>query len=287
MSKPSKPDSGLQAAVNTVRALRAENGCPWDKAQTHESLRRFLLEESYEALEALDAHATKPSTETLRHFKEELGDLLLQILLHAEISRQAGGFDIDELAGELSSKLIRRHPHVFGEHKLSTPEEVVGAWEKTKQAEKPKDSALDGIPPALPALQRSLKVIEKVSKVGFQWPDLKGPLDKVREEVAELEAEIAKLGPTDREATAKLAPDMKRKLEAELGDLLFTVANVAHFLHLNPEDALRSMLARFEGRFRSVEQGAKARGRKLEEMSLAEMDELWDEAKKRERGQAQ
>lgn len=286
MPSPPKPDpslSGLQAAVETVRALRAENGCPWDKAQTHESLRRFLLEESYETLEALDAHAAKPNPDTLRHFKEELGDLLLQVLLHAEISRQAGGFDIDELSRDLSDKLIRRHPHVFGGEKLGTPEEVVGAWEKTKQAEKPKLSALDGIPPALPSLQRSLKVIEKVSKVGFQWPDLKGPLDKVREEVAELEAEIAKLGPTDRDATAKLAPEAKRKLEAELGDLLFTVANVAHFLHLNPEDALRSMLARFEGRFRSVELGAKAKGRKLEEMSLAEMDKLWDEAKKRER----
>lgn len=276
---------GLAAAVETVRALRAENGCPWDRAQTHESLRRYLLEESYEALEALDAHAAKPGKETLAHFKEELGDVLLQILLHAEISSQAGGFDIDELAQELSDKLVRRHPHVFGENKLNTPEEVLGAWEKTKQAEKPKQSVLDGMPPALPALQRSLKVIEKVSKVGFQWPDLKGPLDKVREEVAELEAEIAKLGPTSRDATAKLPPETKRKLEGELGDLLFTVSNVAHFLHLNPEDALRSMLARFEGRFRSVEQGAKAKGRKLEEMSLAEMDELWDEAKRRERGQ--
>lgn len=280
--QPPKP-SGLEAAVETVRALRAEGGCPWDRAQTHESLRRFLLEEAYEALEALDAHAAKPSPETLRHFKEELGDLLLQILLHAEIARQAGGFGIDELAQDLSDKLVRRHPHVFGADKLNTPEEVVGAWEKTKQAEKPKDSALDGIPPALPALQRSLKVIEKVSKVGFQWPDLKGPLEKVREEVGELEAEIARIGDTSREATAKLAPEAKRKLEAELGDLLFTVANVAHFLHLNPEDALRSMLARFEGRFRSVEKGAKEKGRKLEEMTLAEMDELWDEAKRREK----
>lgn len=284
--QPPKPE-GLYSAVDTVRALRAEGGCPWDRAQTHESLRRYLLEEAYEVLEALDAHAAKPSPETLRHFKEELGDLLLQVLLHAEISRQAGGFGIDELAQDLSDKLIRRHPHVFAKEadgdKLETPEEVVGAWEKTKQAEKPKDSALDGIPPALPALQRSLKVIEKVSKVGFQWPDLKGPLDKVREEVGELEAEIAKLGDTSRDATAKLPAETKRKLEAELGDLLFTVSNVAHFLHLNPEDSLRSMLARFEGRFRSVEKGAKAAGRRLEEMTLAEMDELWDEAKRREK----
>ncbi len=284
MPKPRNLE-GLLSAVETVRALRGENGCPWDRAQTHESLRRYLLEESYETLEALDAHASRPSADTLRHLKEELGDLLLQILLHAEISRQAGGFDINELAGELSQKLVRRHPHVFGGEKLHSPEEVVGAWEKTKQAEKPKTSVLDGLPPALPALQRSLKVIEKVSKVGFQWPDLKGPLDKVREELGELEAELEELGGrTDRESTARLTEEQKRKLEAELGDLLFTVSNVAHFLHLNPEDALRSMLTRFEGRFRDVEKGAKAQGRALEEMSLDEMDVLWVEAKKREKG---
>lgn len=273
----------MERAIETVRALRGEQGCPWDKAQTHESLRRYLLEESYEALEALDSHAAKPSPATLAHFKEELGDLLLQVLLHSEISHQSGGFDIQELAGDLSDKLIRRHPHVFGSDRIETADEVLGAWEKTKQAEKPKESALDGIPPALPALQRSLKVIEKVSKVGFQWPDLKGPLEKVREEIGELEAELNKLGNVTRESSEHFTPDTKRKLEAELGDVLFTISNVAHFLRLNPEDSLRSMLARFENRFRSVEQGAKAQGKKLEDMSLAEMDVLWDEAKTKEK----
>jgi MazG family protein len=283
------PD-GLARAVATVRALRAEGGCPWDRAQTHASLRPFLLEETYELLEALDALTSSP--ESVKHFKEELGDVLLQVLLHAEIARQDGKFSIDDVAGELSDKLVHRHPHVFAEgetdnkpagaDKLDSPDEVVRAWEKRKRAEKPeRTSALEGIPAALPALQRSLKVIEKVSKVGFQWPDLKGPLDKMREELAEFEAEVTRAGAVSRDSA--ISDDARRKLEAEMGDLLFTVANVAYFLRLNPEDALRSMLARFEGRFRAVEAGAKAQGRKLEEMTLAEMDELWDAAKRAEK----
>lgn len=277
---PTSKRDGLKDAVATVRALRGEGGCPWDKAQTHESLRKYLLEETYEVLEALDAHAAKPSPSTLAHFKEELGDLLLQVLLHSEIASQDQNFGIDDVAGELSDKLIRRHPHVFGPDKLHTPEEVLGAWEKNKSKEKPKDSVLDGVPAALPALQKSLKVIEKVSKVGFQWPDLKGPLEKVSEELGELRAELDQLPqPVTRESAQSFSPEVRRKLEGELGDLLFTVSNVAHFLHLNPEDSLRSMLARFEGRFRSVEKGAKAQGRKLEEMTLDEMDILWNQAK--------
>jgi tetrapyrrole methylase family protein/MazG family protein len=288
------PDrDGLKDAVATVKALRAEGGCPWDRAQTHGSLRPFLLEETYEVLEALDAVAVAPTREALAHFREELGDLLLQVLLHSEIARQDGNFSIDDVAGELSDKLVRRHPHVFakgesaggGENELSTAEEVVGAWEKRKKEEKPaRESVLEGIPPALPALARANKVISKVSKVGFQWPDLKGPLDKMREELGEFEEEVRAAGVSlNRESAAKLPAGVRQKLEGELGDLLFTVANVAYFLSIDPEDALRSMLSRFENRFRSVETGAKARGRRLEEMSLPEMDELWDAAKKAEK----
>lgn len=279
--------AGLARAVETVRALRAENGCPWDRAQTHESLRKYLLEETYEVLEALDALAAAPSAEATRHFREELGDLLLQVLLHSEIARQEGNFSIDEVAGDLADKLTRRHPHVFGGEKLHSAEEVVGAWEKTKAQEKKKESVLEGVPAALPALQRALKVIEKVSKAGFQWPDLKGPLEKMREELGEFQAELDALGSAEtltRESALQLAPATRRKLEAELGDLLFTAANVAYFLHVNPEDALRSMLTRFEARFRRVEQGAKASGRKLEELTLAEMDEHWNAAKREEKG---
>jgi tetrapyrrole methylase family protein/MazG family protein len=291
LSKAADRD-GIGEAVRTVEALRAEGGCPWDRAQTHTSLRKYLLEETYETLEALDELALGPTPERIRHFKEELGDVLLQVLLHSEIARQDGKFSFQEVAGELSDKLVRRHPHVFQRNadgsfvgeKLHTPEEVVTAWEKTKQAEKPgRRSALSGIPAALPALQRSLKVIEKVSKVGFQWPDLKGPLDKVREEIGELEQEINAAGAHTREKAAALPAEAKRKLEGELGDLLFTVANVAYFLSVNPEDALRSMLTRFETRFRSVEEGAAIEGKALSGMTLQEMDVLWAEAKKRER----
>jgi tetrapyrrole methylase family protein / MazG family protein len=279
-----KPLGGLERARETVRALRAENGCPWDRAQTHQSLRKFLLEETYEVLEALDALGESPTKEALAHFKEELGDLLLQVLLHSEIASQAGNFSIEEVAGDLSDKLIRRHPHVFGGSRLETPEEVLGAWEQTKQKEKKKNSALEGIPPALPALQRALKVIEKVSKVGFQWPNLDGPLEKVREELGELEAELRAVGGAglNRESAAKLPPEKRTKLESELGDLFFTVANVAYFLDLNPEDALRMMLQRFERRFRHVETRAKETGKKLEELSLEQMDVYWTEAKRAE-----
>ncbi len=283
---PAPEIEGMEQAVETVRALRAENGCPWDKAQTHESLRKYLLEETYEVLEALDALASSPSAENVKNFREELGDLLLQILLHSEISRQNGGFHVGDVSAELAAKLVRRHPHVFGGEKLRTPEEVLGAWEKTKGEEKKKDYLLDGIPAALPALQKSLKVIEKVSKVGFQWPDLKGPLEKMREELGEFEAEVKKLGKDTeitRESAQNLPAATKQKLEAELGDLLFTAANVAYFLHLNPEDALRSMLARFESRFRRVEDGAKQEGKVLNELSLEEMDRHWNEAKRQEK----
>lgn len=271
---------GLDRAVETVKALRAEGGCPWDRAQTHESLRPYLLEETYETLEALDG-LQKPGGDA--QLKEELGDVLLQVLLHAQIASERGAFTMDELAGSLADKLVRRHPHVFGGEKLEKAEDVVRQWEKSKQKEKAKDSALDGIPAALPALQQSLKVIEKVSKVGFQWENLDGPLAKVQEELEEFLQEVRVLGPNisvTRDSTQELPPATRAKLESELGDLIFTISNVAYFLHLNPEDALRSMLARFSQRFRHVEKRAKESGRKLEEMSLAEMDEYWNEAKK-------
>jgi tetrapyrrole methylase family protein / MazG family protein len=264
---------GLKKAIETVNRLRGPGGCPWDQAQTHESLRKFLLEETYEVLEALDSGDKK-------QLKEELGDLLLQILLHAKIAEEEKIFTLDQLAGELADKLVRRHPHVFGENKLSTAEEVVKSWEKTKEKEKPKNSVLDGIPAALPALQKSLKVIEKVSKVGFQWKDIEGPLEKVKEELQEflIEIEAAQKNQAITRDT-KLPKEFLEKIDSEMGDLFFTLSNVAYFLHLNPEDSMRKMLSRFEKRFRYVETQAKSQGKKLESMSLEEMDELWREAK--------
>jgi tetrapyrrole methylase family protein/MazG family protein len=272
--------TGVEQAVAKVRALRAEGGCPWDRAQTHETLRPYLLEETYEVLEALDQ---APSPARQANLREELGDLLLQVLLHAQIAEEKGEFSFDELAGDLAAKLERRHPHVFGGAKLGTAEEVVSQWEKTKAKEKPKLSALDGVTPALPALQQSLKVIEKVSKVGFQWENLEGPLEKLEEELQEFLAEVKVLGPAGsvtRASTQELAPQIRSAIESELGDLLFALGNVAYFLHVNPEDALRTMLARFSKRFRHVEMRAKESGRDLKEMSLAEMDVFWAEAKR-------
>lgn len=270
---------GIKRAIQAVADLRGPEGCPWDKEQTHESLRTYLLEETHEVLEALDGrvkHGDAP-------LREELGDLLFQVLLHAQIAEERGAFTLDDIAGDLADKLIRRHPHVFGGERLMTAGEVLGQWEVNKSKEKTKDSRLDGIPPALPALQRSLKVIEKVSQVGFQWPDLKGPLEKVREELGEFEAELEKIGaPEEIKRGLAIPEDKKRKLEGEMGDLLFCVSNLAFFLNLNPEDSLRSMLGRFEGRFRHVEKRAAEMGKKLDGMSLAEMDELWAEAKKQE-----
>jgi tetrapyrrole methylase family protein/MazG family protein len=260
--------SPLAKAIAVVNRLRDPGGCPWDRQQTHESLRKFLLEETYEVLEAIDQKDSKA-------LKEELGDLLLQILLHARIAEEQQEFDLEQVADGLAEKMIRRHPHVFGERSLNTPDEVVTAWEKTKSSEKPKESVLDGIPKELPALQKSLKVIEKVSRVGFQWEDLSGPLEKVKEELQEFLAEV--------EALKAGTPDKKQleKAEAELGDLFFTLSNVAYFLKINPEDAMRKMLARFETRFRFVEKEAKLQGKVLEEMTLAEMDQLWNLAKKK------
>jgi tetrapyrrole methylase family protein/MazG family protein len=273
--KETSPNPGLDRAVDTVRALRTENGCPWDRAQTHQSLRTYLLEETYEVLDALDRLGQPGAYEEL---KDELGDLLLQVLLHSQIAEDDGKFNVNDVARNLAEKLVRRHPHVFGGAKVESADDVSRQWAKIKQKEKKKESALDGIPSHLPALQKSLKVIERVSKVGFQWPDLKGPLDKVREELGEFLAEVEKLGVSVNRDT-ELTFAQKTKLEAELGDLFFTLSNVAYFLQLNPEDALRSMLARFERRFRHVEKRGKEAGKVPEDMTLAEMDTYWDEAK--------
>jgi tetrapyrrole methylase family protein/MazG family protein len=266
---------GLERAVETVKALRAENGCPWDRAQTHSSLRTYLVEESQEVLEALDA-VQSPGGKA--HLQDELGDLLLQILLHAEIGAAEGSFNIDSIGNNLADKLIRRHPHVFGGAQAASAEDVERQWEKIKAKEKKKESCLDGIQAGLPSLQKSIKVISRVSKVGFQWPDLQGPLDKVREELGEFLEEVNALGVSVNRDT-EISDEQKSRLESELGDLLFTLSNVAYFLHLNPEDALRTMLGRFERRFRYVEKRAKEMGQELENMNLSEMDRFWDEAK--------
>jgi dephospho-CoA kinase len=259
-------------------------------------LRPYLIEEAYEVLDVIDQIHTLEDLKKLplaNHFKEELGDLLMQVILHAEMTSEHGIFNIYDVAESLNQKLIRRHPHVFGETKESSAENAVKRWEQEKIKEKKGTSqsgVLAGIPKGLPSLQRSTRVIEKVTRVGFQWDDMAGPLAKVEEELEELKKEVLDLEKL-RESSQKNSgqnstpPDLdqenelKKRIESELGDLLFTLSNVAHLNKINPEDALRGTLSRFENRFRHVENRLKWQGKTPEQSHLAEMDTYWSEAK--------
>lgn len=279
--KPFLDASSLEAidrVMETIHRLRAPGGCPWDIKQTHHSLRPYLVEETYEVLEVLDQI---DSSERLKDpkirdaLKEEFGDLLLQIALHSEMANEVGAFKFGDVARTLDEKLIRRHPHVFGEVKVADSEEVVKNWDAIKKIEKDdgstqKKGILDGIPKSLPALVRAEKTIDKVTKVGFQWPDVEGPLAKLEEEIRELCAAVRSGNQSD--------------IAEELGDLLFSVCNVAFQLKLKPEDALRAFLTKFENRFRYVEESVQLSGKTLESSTLAEMDHFWDLAKKRPKG---
>ena len=241
--------------------LRAEDGCPWDREQTHESLRPYFLEETYEALEAIDSQDPKKLC-------SELGDVLLQIVFHAQIADEQGQYDMRAVLARINEKLRYRHPHVFSDVTVSDSDEVVDNWEQLKLLEPEaahRTSALDGVPDILPALKRAFALQKKASKVGFDWPDVEGPRGKVREEEAELEEALAS-GDRDRVAD-------------EFGDLLFALVNVARFYKLDPEDALRRTCDRFAGRFTRVESQAGEMGRDLRDMDIAELDVLWEKAK--------
>jgi len=240
--------------------LRSPEGCPWDREQTYQSLKRFVLEEAYEVLEAVDS-------EVPDRLCDELGDLMLQVLLYSQIAREEGAFDIRDVIARHVEKLVRRHPHVFGDVSVRDAEEVKRNWDAIKQQEKPeRTSALDGVPRELPALMKALEVSKRAVKVGFEWPALEGVLAKLDEEVAELKAELSERDP--------------EKLTGEIGDLLFTVVNVARWLKIDPEEALRLMLRRFEGRFREMEHLAAAEGRPLQGRPIEDLDRLWEEAKR-------
>jgi len=258
MSEASDAITELRAVVHR---LRAPGGCPWDREQTHESLVPHLLEEAYEVAEAI-------RNGDIPHMREELGDLLLQPVLHAEIASETGGFDLDAIARELTEKLIRRHPHVFGETSVEGSEGVLKQWEQIKRTEKgsEKESILHGISHGLPALIRAQKLQKKAAKVGFDWPDVNPVLDKVREEAAEI-VEAMQSG----NATA---------ISEEVGDLLFTVVNLARKLGVDAESALVAANVKFEKRFGQVETHIAAQGRRIEDCTLAEMDAVWDEIKK-------
>lgn len=257
---------GADGPTWVAARLLGPNGCPWDIEQTHQSLRTGLLEEAYEVLEALDAG-------DMVALVEELGDLMLQTLVHAEMARQAGHFDLGDVCAQLGRKLINRHPHVFGSLAVDNTGEVLRNWEAIKAQElatkgRERASVLDGVPVGLPALASAQKLLKKATRVGFAWPNLQAAWGKLHEELDELEAELPH---TDAVRTSQ-----------ELGDVLFALVTLAQWLHIDAETALRETNAKFRQRFATVEEGAQAQGRAVSELSLAEMQELWAEAKKRE-----
>lgn len=256
---PISTPSSLERFQETVAHLRAPDGCPWDREQTHQSLRMHLLEESYEVLHSIDIG-------NVAALQEELGDLLLQIVLHAQIATEAGEFSMADVIAGINSKIVRRHPHVFGTLDLKEVDEVLTNWEKLKAVEREEEGTttgvLDGVPQGLPALAQAYELQSRVARVGFDWPGLEGVLDKINEELDEIE---------DAED-----PVLKA---AELGDLLFALVNYARWLEIDPETVLRDANRRFRTRFANLEKRAAAQGRKLSEMSLEEMDSLWEAVK--------
>lgn len=256
------PD-GLTRLRYIVHRLRAPGGCPWDMEQTHESLIPHVLEEAYEVVDAI-----KSGDPTL--ICEELGDLLLQPVLHAEIASESGAFDIDKMAHGLSEKLIRRHPHVFGEASAATSDAVLTQWDAIKRQEKgtQKEGYLHGVGNGLPALMRAQKLQKKAARVGFDWPELAPVIGKLREEITELEEAI-----TNGESVA---------IEEELGDLLFSVVNLARKLDIGAEAALAATNEKFIRRFHFVEKQITSSGKRLEDATLKEMDAAWDTAKEQE-----
>lgn len=248
--------------LEIMRILRCPEGCVWDREQDHKSIRRSFIEETYEAVKAID-------NDDPVLLQEELGDVLLQVVFHAQIEAEAGRFTMDDVADGICKKMIYRHPHVFGSVEVKNSDEVLTNWDALKQKEKHQKSTtetLESVARSLPGLIRAEKVQHKAAKVGFDWDEVSGALDKVREETAEVACAI----------------DGDGDPSEELGDLLFAVVNVARFLKTDPEDAINRTTDKFIRRFAQVEQAAKDAGRSLSEMSLAEMDALWDAAKQKE-----
>ncbi len=257
----SRINDEYEALVETVARLRAPDGCPWDRQQTHASLKKHAVEETYEVLEAID------SGDPAR-LQDELGDMLLQVLLHAEIARDAGQFDIADVCRTIRNKLHRRHPHVFADVQVDGVDDVLHNWDQIKRAEpenQDRKSALDGVPRNLPALMRAAKLSKKAAQTGFDWPEVSAIFDKLREETIELEQAIEDAD--------------KDQVRFEIGDLLFTIVNIARHQDIDPEDALREMLDRFAFRFGRIEQHAADSGKNISDMTLSEMDAIWDKAK--------
>jgi nucleoside triphosphate diphosphatase len=272
-SRDITPARDIGRLIEIMAALRTpKTGCPWDLEQNFATVAPYTLEEAYEVADAI-------ARNDLADLEDELGDLLLQVVFHARMAQEQDAFDFGDVVEAITTKLIRRHPHVFGDERAGNPQAVKGLWEEIKAQEKAEKAARDhtvpqgalaGVPVALPALTRALKLQAKAGKVGFDWNDSRAVLSKIREEIDEIERA---LGNNDEETTA------------EIGDLLFAAVNLARHLHADPETLLRQTNAKFERRFAAIEHALAARGKTPQESSLAEMDALWDEAKKNEKSE--
>lgn len=262
----SKNDN-LNRLIDIVAQLRSENGCPWDRRQTHESLRTCLLEETYEVLDAID----RRNNDDLR---EELGDLLLQVVFHAQLAEEDGLFDLTDVENTVCDKMIRRHPHVFGSAEVTSAREVLRNWEQIKKEEHADEqerfiSIMNNVPATLPALLQADKVQLKAARVGFDWDDMSGPRAKINEELRELDEAIA--------------GGRQEKIDEELGDLLFSIVNLARFVHSDAEQSLRTSCRKFISRFQFMEKRLAEQQRKFSELDLDQMDEIWEQAKEREK----
>ena len=266
--------------VEVVARLRAPDGCPWDRVQTLKSIMPHTLEETFEVLEAIDANDNPAIC-------EELGDLLLQVVLYAQIAADEGRFDLLPVIQGITEKLIRRHPHVFGDVAASTVDQVSENWERIKQQEKTRESAIDGLPVAMPSLARAVRLQSKAAKAGFEWPRREALWLKLQEEIRELADELFQDGQppetwpleTERSPETPLSPEQQARAEEELGDVLFVIANLARRWGINPEDALRRSNQKFSKRFRAVEQAFAMQGKKLSEIPLPQMEAVYHEIK--------
>ena len=255
------PEKAFGALVRLMARLRGRKGCPWDKKQDHRSLKPYLIEETYEVIDAINSG--KP-----HRLRQELGDLLLQIVFHARMAQEAGQFEIQDVIKDLVRKMKTRHPHVFGKRTLRNPDRALDQWYRIKHKEQKAEGIklfLSGIPKHLPALQKAQKVQRKASAVGFDWPSTIGVMKKIQEELQELQLAMRQ---RDKEAIFE-----------EIGDLLFCVANLSRFLQLDSEQALHQTVEKFTRRFHAVELELKRRGKSLEESNLAEMDKIWNAVK--------
>jgi MazG family protein len=293
----------FERAVAIMARLRAPGGCPWDREQTFDSIKPYTLEETYEVLEAIDERDWD-------ELSGELGDLLLQILFYSEMSKEQGTFTIDEVLDKLSRKLIDRHPHVFGDVQAETASEVVRNWEAIKAAEKKKrleagggkkakpteqpDSVLGGVSSAMPALLEAHKLSSRAAHVGFDWPNVEGLFDKLREETDELRAELRNFpAPGPRPQTrgvagagqAQVPQELRARLEEEVGDLFFVLVNIARYLAVDPESALKKTNRKFKRRFQWMEQRLRESSRSPEQATTEELESLWQQAKELEKSQ--